>query len=80
MTALFCFIPRFLKHWIQNKNDVIRSISSRDVEECHDDATVSRHDSRVCVTMTISIFLWMYLIVLLACHSGVYSDSNNISM
>ena len=54
MMALFCFIPWFLKHRIQNKNDVNRAISSQDVEQCHEDVTVSRHDVTVHVTMTSS--------------------------
>ena len=45
------------KHRIQHKNHVIRANSSGDVEQCHDDVTVSRHDARVCVTMMISIYL-----------------------
>ena len=52
----FCLNPRPLKYRIQNKNNVIHSISSWDAEQSHDDITVSRHDARVCITMTISIY------------------------
>ena len=37
MTALYCFIPWFLKHRIQNRNEVNRAISSQDVKQCHED-------------------------------------------
>ena len=53
-----CFFrdPWPRKHRIQHKNHVIRAISSRDVEQCHDDVTVFRHDVTVHVTMTALIF------------------------
>ena len=48
--------PRPWKHMIQNKNHQIRANSSRDVEQCHDDVTVSHHDVTVHVTMTALLF------------------------
>ena len=50
----FCSNPWPLEYRIQNGNDIIRSISSRDVEQCHEDITVSRPDARVRVTTTTS--------------------------
>ena len=41
---------------IQHKNYAIRVNSSWDVELCHDDATMSRHDVTVHVTMMASFF------------------------
>ena len=49
-------IVTFVLKYNSKQNDVIRAISSQDIEQCHDDVVVSRHDVPVRVTMTALFF------------------------